>query len=73
MSRKYVLKHVQSEYTKGMSRPMSENRESGIRQIFAVGIRNPEARVRNPQWFGIRNPGPSWILLHGVSMNILEP
>ena len=59
--------------------------------MFAVGIRNPETGIRNPQWFGIRNPegwnpeskglesriqmlgeagirnpGPSWILLHGA-------
>ena len=31
-------------------------RESGIQQIFAVGIRNPDTRMRNPQWFGIQSP-----------------
>ena len=42
-------------------------RESGIQQIFAVGI-------RNPLWYGFQNPesrgwnpGPSWILLHGAT------
>ena len=38
----------------------SHVRESGIQQIFAVGIRNPETRIRNPQWFGIRNPRWYW-------------
>ena len=36
---------------------MKENPESGIQQIFAVGIRNPETGIRNPPlWYGIRNP-----------------
>ena len=35
-------------------------RESGIRQIFAVGI-------RNPQWFGIRNP-PLWYGIQKVGI-----
>ena len=37
-------------------RPMYENPESGIQQLFAVGIRNPETRIWNTQWFGIQNP-----------------
>ena len=66
---------------------MQENPESGIQQIFAVGIRNqrlesgihnglesgiqkvgiqnPDTGIRNLQ-AGIRNPGPSWILLHSA-------
>ena len=36
--------------------PHVKNPESGIQQMFAVGIRNPDTRIRNPQWFGIRNP-----------------
>ena len=55
--------------------------------MFAIGIRNPDTRIRNPLWYGIRhtegwnpesrcwdtesiweagirNPGPSRILLH---------
>ena len=39
----------------GMESGSHYDMDSGIQK---VGIRNPEA--------GIRNPGPSWILLHGA-------
>ena len=40
--------------------PESRRLESGIQR---VEIQNPDAGIRNLK-AGIRNPGPSWILLH---------
>ena len=44
--------------------PESRRLESGIQR---VEIQNPDAGIRNLV-AGIRNPGPSWILLHGASL-----
>ena len=59
--------------TNNQSNLSPHERESGIRQIFAVGIRNPQwfgirnplwYGIQNPQWYGIRNPegwNPEWL------------
>ena len=41
--------------------------ESGIHYGMDSGIQ--KAGIRNPE-AGIRNPGPSWVLLHGAIMQI---
>ena len=60
-SSKFLL--LESGIHNGLESGIHFGMESGIQR---VEIQNPDAGIRNLE-AGIRNPGPSWILLHGAT------